>query len=450
MKISQVLEARGDLYSSSYGESLIRAVIKTKSNNPPSLIAIALDKKPLDESSEIMLIKGLPNKWKKFNDRVLRSKYGYSGGLEVNDIELLEVTEALMRPRYLSPEKYPEFLSNLQSYISEIEEYGIMKHFMFDSPQKAAVFLATALKESPFIVKHLLMIELEDAVTHGDTENIGDSRVLFPDNMRPSRKQNISKLISATNKVLENSGFGYLTATDILIAPIPKSSTIGLYYPDTKQIRIDPATRALKSSLHTMVHEYGHKYWYEFMDEKAKQLVIEKFKEISANDSEKMRASLRRQSMSYDIQTANLEKLNDYITTIGNSIAVGDTLEYKGRKHNLKKYSPYTVINIGDHASGQKHIQVKSTNGYSIFSGTIGGFVNNKFFLNGKELKVELEDTNKNLYTDDGKMVALDSWFPSVYSKKDHEEWFAEVFAFYLLGQLNHTELNAFAKSIIG
>lgn len=426
MKLNQLFEARGDTWVPKGGEFAV-SVVNNSRSNPPTVFMFAADKMPIKDSKNIILLKINAPRFKEL-------RYGRYHNLPYLDSShnttqvYNNLSRFIDRPDVLSnTEDFAKFVSSYDEYHEALEKDGVFKSYKFTSVTQLAKALITTFK------MHIAVVNKATGIDINETEDlvhqkIGDTELIFPDNMRGKRIEEITRLVTEANKVIENAGLDILTKVRMIVASI-NGKIIGLYYPQTKNIKIDPSANATKTAMKTILHEYGHKWYYEQLSPQGKEIVYNKYMEVSKKVPQK------------EISPERAKELTQYamnVKSLLQTIKPGDEIGYVGKSRKFKEAAPYAVVyNTIQELSIIS--QVRKT--YSL-TGKSQSFINNGFTHNGKLLAVDRGPGTTGPEIEPG-------WFPTEYSRKDGHEWYAELFAHYLMGQLKEQEVIDFVKSTL-
>jgi len=270
-------------------------------------------------------------------------------------------------------------------------------------------------------------------------EQIDNASVYFPANMRPKRKQMLRQFLHTAHEILQRNGLGHLFAGQIVFTPL-RGKHIGNWHPDTGQMRIKPDTTNDRSNLFTLLHEYGHK----FLDTElgGQEAVKGEFiRAIQAGHHHERLDLLRnvRQAAEEIVKPGlRIEKLgrNTRGMTRGASWEVVRVIPWIDKDTATKRFQ---AARIGDDG------RLMSTGG---ISGPVVGLLDRKTWklLNPDRVPPELPDLS-----DIGGFKARltsDKWFPTPYSETNADEWWAELFAIYMLGNL-HGEPAEFVRQML-
>jgi len=252
------------------------------------------------------------------------------------------------------------------------------------------------------------------------------ARVFIPDNTRAANQKAMIDVLESLFQYLKASGFGFLFKGDIRFHRLP-GRKIGVYYPKTGDMVIQPSVKKSKLVIYTLIHEFAHKFWYEFMDEAARIKVKEKYTE------------LKRAGISHDSSGSSHSKAK---AELAKNIQPGMEFVYKGRKKAFKKWGEFVIKSV----DGEKFWAAPTERpDITAMSGSIGIFISNpsRWELKGLELSKE-EPTGAEGYD-----TETEQWFPTPYSETQDEEWWAEIFTFFILDTLKG-EPEVFMHDVFG
>lgn len=426
METNHLFEARGDVWVPKGGDLAVSIVLNSRSN-PPTLFMFASDEQPIKDSKNIVVLKVNSPKFKEL-------RYGRYHNLPYLDSShnttqvYNNLSRLIDRPELLAnPEDFAKFVTSYNEYQEALQKDGVFKSYTFTGVTQLAKALLTTFKMHTNVVNKATGIDINQAddLVH---QKIGNTELIFPDNMRGKRIQEITKLITEGNRVIEQAGLGVLTKVRMIVAPI-QGNFVGLYYPTTKNIKIDPAAKATKTALKTILHEYGHKWYFEQLSPQGKQAVYNQYMAISKNIPQKQ------------ISPERAKELTQYamnVKSLLQTIKTGDEIGYIGKNKKYKDAAPYRVIY---NTIQELSIISQVRNTYKL-TGKSQAFINSGFTHNGKPMTVEHPPGSTETEIEAG-------WFPTEYSRKNNEEWYAELFAYYLMGKLKDQEVIDFIKSTL-
>jgi hypothetical protein len=431
----------------SFYSSLKGSLAYAKSGNNYPVVMIARDNAKIEDSSDLVLVKIGPKKLNSLYDQFNRKQLSWNS-TEPNVFAGWDndrLTE--FYNNFIRFARYPTYLHNMtdvKEYLDTISKYSdtigdVAEVIKFSSPKELAKYLI--LKQKNFDPYHIKLITGVSLENEDDTDlnfvTVGNTQIVFPDNMRGKKQKEIIDLVNATDKVFALHGMSYLTNIKMFVKPIQEKWS-GLYYLDSKIIAINTSARASKSALHTMVHEIGHKYYYEFMSMEKKREVVFKYMSLIK---------------SYKKPEPKEKDHSALYQSIWDQFSVGDELTFVG-VGRTGNFNPYEIISITTNemkfASKEKSPRGKPwVTGHFELKNMV--WVARNYLLNGKQIEYEAPKADDRPRTDDGFGLRYinDGWFPTAYSATSPEEWFAECWAFYLLGQIEFEPLKEFFEGII-
>ncbi len=422
MKISSIHESKFNYFVSKASTENVVSIVKTSFNNPPSIFGYTSDGKKFIDSNAIIVLKINSSKFKP-----LRYARYNEIGKEASNLNLIDVYNNLIRfldrPKLLADESnFKMFTSAMEKYSSALEKDGVFKIYKFSNSTDLLKSLVTELKIQPEAIKRAFDLDVKEQQDL-PWKKIGKTEIVVPDNMRKNRISDIEKLVYVSNGILKDAGLEKLTDVKMLIVPIG-GKAIGHYYPESKLIKIDPSAKATKYGVKTILHEYGHKLFYEFLNSQQQKDISEKFIDVYSNKSPTQQ------------NIKNILQVSSSIKDLMKDVHPGNQIEYIGRKKKFKENSPYTVEEIGEN-----NLKLKSINNpWYTLSGALHSFINNGFSTNGKNLSIDIPESEEKINP---------GWFPTEYSKTNYHEWFSEIFAYVLLGLVKEKEVVNFVKSFL-
>ncbi len=283
--------------------------------------------------------------------------------------------------------------------------------------------MTTDLKLPVDVYKHFFgdIPEQNEIDTSEHTEKFNGATLIFPEKMRESRRKNLLEMLQEVYDHLNSVGLSKLFDCDIRFVDVGLKY-VGLYFPGTKDIRIKPNANNSKQVVFTVIHEFGHKLYFEYLTPKELTEIKEKFKEL-VNSGQRIIAEIGFSKKA----VLNLEP--------------GNILIYGGKNKKYKQISRFEVVSI----IGDK-VKIKPENeNYFSLSGPLFAFVPPEWNLESEKIPSTDSSDTKLKYD-----TISDSWFPTAYSMKNVEEWWAENFAFFVLNHIKNQEVHDFfAKYII-
>lgn len=239
-------------------------------------------------------------------------------------------------------------------------------------------------------------------------EIIYDARIFYKLGMREKRKERFRKIIKSALDKLNRESMSYLSDADFVFSKISKG-TNGLYFHKGKDMKIDPSSNLKDEKLvKVIIHELGHKLWYEFLSEKTKKDIEEKFNSLLRGD------------------TSRKDKTKKFLE----NVEVGDIAKSIPTTKKLMKYSPYEIIEISS-----KEVKIQSLGPLKIgFALTPRDAVALLDVFSADDEKIVFQTDYS--FEKENPTFGAEGWFPTMYSKSSHTEWFSEMFSLYVLNGL--------------
>lgn len=246
---------------------------------------------------------------------------------------------------------------------------------------------------------------------------IGNSQLYFPEGARESNIKTLTSLVTNVYNDLKSHGLEKLFTHPIRFVK-NLGNVLGYYAQLDKDIKIAYTASNDDRTVFTILHEYGHKYYYEFFNQRP--AVKDRW------------LSLRRDGTSFrdsDVFKSNDEQRKKLLA----HLKVGDVLISKGRKFK----GEWVVKDI---IGNKIHLQQeKIENGVRVGVRDISGPAT--YFLTGDDWTSKNPDVAAVMkyspaVVQKHAIENTDAWFPTPYSETKPEEWFAELFAMYIAGKL--------------
>ena len=359
----------------------------------PSIVILPLDKPELKGSELVRAISIKHRAGRNLFKKLLR-QFGYEG---VYTDEFMELWNLVEKSRTNS---------DWRSLVGRMERFPTLFK-MSDLRGGAQIF--------KFLTTDLRMPLSTYTKYIGEPPELGEehfhqfhnTRIFFPSNARESSKRAMLDVLETVYQHLNRAGFDSLFRGDIRFIQLTGNKA-GLYFPKSQDIRIKPRIKKSKNVVFDLIHEYGHKYWYEDMDATDKQTAVEQFKELRAGRVRHQEDTRRKEE----------------IDRLAHQIKPGMIIDYVGRKQVFKRSTPFEIKRVEDRE------YVAMNDKFRTMRGPISGLFNpRKWKVRGVDLELPSEPTS--IYD-----IVSGQWFPSDYSQKDYEEWWSELFTFHVLGHL--------------
>lgn len=252
---------------------------------------------------------------------------------------------------------------------------------------------------------------------HEDFVPFHKAKVYFPSTMQKNRKKALLELLEEIREPFFRHGMGDVISGEIRFVKIP-SSVLGWYMPKTRDIKIQPNVREGNQVVFTLLHEFCHKLYFEFLSHDERIELGKKFWDLTGEE----RGNPTAQAAARSEITGDLHP--------------GQALFYSGRMKKLLRFGKVWEIT----KIQSDNIYVKSVDSIEEFGPAhVPSFILNRNFLaNGDWAKYDKATEVKTPMAALSKRdVKTDNWFPTDYSKKNAEEWFAESMALFLIGNLS-------------
>lgn len=233
------------------------------------------------------------------------------------------------------------------------------------------------------------------------------ARLFFPEAMREARKQSLLGMLEEVRQVLVGAGLERVFSGDIRFVK-QKSRAAGLYYIDTKDMRIEPDVNNSKAVVYALIHEFGHKHYYEFLPEAQHRMIAQKYYE------------LRRAGVRFEDAAAGDRK------AASQRLVPGAKLKYVGKTRKLKSIGEFEII------PSKKYGKISIAGGGASFTGDPDVFLTQDWHLVGDEQVIAV---SSGTLSDNFNLVSS-AWFPTRYSETSYTEWYAECFAIFVLKHL--------------
>jgi hypothetical protein len=259
---------------------------------------------------------------------------------------------------------------------------------------------------------------------------IGNSQLYFPEGARESNVKTLTNLVTNVYNDLKSHGLEKLFTHPIRFVK-NLGNTLGYYAQLDKDIKIAYTASNDDRTVFTILHEYGHKYYYEFFNQQP--AVKNKWRD------------LRQTGTSYkdsDVSKTNDEQAKKLLA----HLKVGDVLISKGRKYKgewIVTQISGTKIALKQESFDKDHTKLSVRN----ISGPA------TYFMTGDDWTSKNPDVATIMkyspaVVQKHAIESTDAWFPTPYSETKPEEWFAELFAMHIAGKLKG-EVESYMKELV-
>lgn len=263
--------------------------------------------------------------------------------------------------------------------------------------------------------------ELEEDDHAEQVEDFKGLKFFFPTGMRESRKKDFHRVFEDLKGMYVKHGLGKVITGNVKFAPIVDNA-LGQYYITSKEIRVDPAGKDLLRLLYVMIHEYAHKYYYEFIPNKIPEITT-KFKELGGLNRGKDRGHM---STSYE-----------------HKLGLNDILIYEGNNKQYLKFGKKWIISG---IASKAELSSVAIPGVKLTAPEIESFLTMGWKPESVEVSISRVQISHNLSYH--KNIKTSDWFPTAYSMTNPSEWFAELLTMYMLGALEG-DVKKYVESLI-
>lgn len=250
-------------------------------------------------------------------------------------------------------------------------------------------------------------------------ERFGNTRVFFRSEATPEEKLQNIELLRVLTVTFRKHGAGEVLSGDIRFTQL--GGAHGLYNVTTNDIMIQSDVKADSDVIYTLAHEFGHKLMFKFMDRSIHTLLKHAFD------------ILQKRKITY-ADTSPLDIVIAKLTKQLETIDINTPVKYVGSKDHpaLKKDLKVLIIDEGNVYIG--------IDWDTKFSGPVNLLMNGDWEIEGMELNANEIARKISRKTAE--------WFQTGYSAKDYIEWWAEMFAHFILDDLDG-EPYKFVKKIL-
>lgn len=383
------------------------------SQNYPTYVFVATDGQDLSSCQYITAVTCKPAAlMKRFNEDIM-AKVG-----ESSDFRILYRYLVAPNGRTKDSPEYLQFKKNLIPYF-----VNYFKLFSIEKIPKSKIYGYISAKTSEQLADNFFrMAKIEKTEDTGESDiKVHNLNIHIESKVSKPQQQKIIDVIEKSYKILQKIKLENLMTGNCYVTKKFSASYWGLYNIVRDYISVKPNIENEEDSIHTFVHEMGHKFMYKFMSPANRKIVIDKYVE------------LMKQGEQYTQPTArgNADEVFKKIAKEqGELVYVGKTKKYKS-------FNPYVISTYTT-----EKMEIKSKLAPMIrLTAHPYAFFTSDWENNGKPL-VDSSVSYKN-------KTFSDSWFPTAYSRTNFEEFWAEIFAFYATGKFKNKEVIAFVKSCL-
>lgn len=228
-----------------------------------------------------------------------------------------------------------------------------------------------------------------------ETLKFGDARIIVPHNMQPNRKKQLAELLRNVKTAMSKHRLGWLVS-GIFKAQKIKGTAVGYYirHGNKSEIAINENRKSFDDGVSTIIHELGHKLYYEALKPEQHKLIEDTFKKLKRTDNKLPEVDEKGFAKRSQPYIGNKYPKTDYLPYLNNGKWYGVAFDFK--------------------KSGK----------------VIGPFTEAEFRR-------------------DFDLTPINKWFVTGYARSSHEEFFSELFSHYILG-LTGTIQAEWMKRIVG
>lgn len=392
----QINELRGRVFTK--GDGPILGLYGSAGARIPTFIFVSSDGSDLKYADDIYALKIQPNNLKKLK-REIMMKQARGGGATGSDEAYLTMI-SLFESLSLTGEQVRSIGQHLPAKIVELNGRArIYKYLTTDLGLPEQVYLDTfgtppEMGEDEFVQFH-------------------NARLFVPDTMKPASVKAANDVLEEVYKRLDAAGEIEVFGGDIRFIKLPHN-VAGQYSLTNDNIVVNQNIKGADSdALYTLMHEYGHKKMHTSMERDAVKAVDAKYLELLQSGETHME----------DI---------DYASAVHHAMSqfeAGQKLHYRGRKKNYARNPDYVIKSIDSNRMSANLAYAADPNRVIVEYPLALLLDPRKWEAEGMDLTPpQRKPLNK---------TKSDSWFPTEYSKTNPSEWWAEMYAFYTLGNLS-------------
>ena len=391
----QINELRGRVFTK--GDGPILGLYGSAGARVPTYIFVSSDGSDLKYADDIYALKIQPNNLKKLKREIMmKQARGQASGSDEAYLTMISLFESLS----LTGEQVRSIGQHLPAKITELSgRPRIYKYLTTDLGLPEQVYLNT-FGAPP---------EMDD----GHFVQFHNARLFVPDTMKPINIKAANETLEAVYQHLDDAGEIEVFGGDIRFIKLPHN-VAGQYSVTNDNIVANQSIKGANAdSVYTLLHEYGHKKMHTSMERAAVEEVESKYRELLRGGETYMQ----------DI---------DYATAVHDAISqfqVGQHLHYRGRQKQYARDPEYVIKSIDEKRASANLAYAKDPT-RTIVEYPLPMLLNpRKWETEGMDLTPPTEKPKSKVKTD--------NWFPTEYSQTNYSEWWAEMYAFYTLGNLS-------------
>lgn len=392
----QINELRGRIYTR--GEGSVLGLFGTARAKVPTHLLVSADGSDLKYTDDIYALKLQPSKLQKEYQELSRINY-VGGNLTQEDVERVRIIEALSHLE-IDGDMIRDMGNQIPAKIAELKgRPRIYKYLTTDLGLPEQVYL-NAFGQPP-------------EMSGDEHVQFHNARLFVPDTMKPINIKAAQQVLEAVYHHLDEAGEIEVFGGDIRFIKLPHN-VAGQYSVTNDNIVVNQSMKGADSeAVYTLMHEYGHKKMHTSMEREAVKEIETMYNELIHSGEEYMA----------DI---------DYAAALHDAMArfeVGQEPHYRGRKKSYARNRDYVITAINPNKASAELAYANNPERVVVEYPL-------QLLLDPRKWEVEGVDLTppkpKALHK-----TKSDNWFPTKYSMTNASEWWAEMYAFYTLGNLS-------------
>jgi hypothetical protein len=391
----QINELRGRIFTK--GDGPIFALYGTSGAGIPSHIFVSADGSDLEYADDIYALNIQPNNLKKLKREIMmKQARGQASGSDEAYMSMIQMFEQLS----LTGDQIRSIGKHLPAKIVELNgRPRIYKYLTTDLGLPVQVYLdgfgqPPEMGEDEFVQFH-------------------NARLFVPDTMKPNNVKAATNTLEIVYQHLDRAGEVEVFGGDIRFIKLPHHIG-GQYSLTNDNIVVNQNMKGADAdAVYSLIHEYGHKKMHTSMDRATVKEIEGKYMELLGSGESYM-ADL-------DYASAVLDATSKF--------EVGQQLHYRGRQKQYARDPDYVIKSIDTNRSSANLARASDPNRVMVEYPLYMLLNPKKWESEGMDLTPPKEKLNSEQKSD--------GWFPTEYSQSESHEWWAEMYAFYILGNLS-------------
>jgi hypothetical protein len=392
----QINELRSRIFSRDNDDGSATALYGSRYAKIPTHLFVSSDGSDLKYADDIYVVSPQPAKLKKFKSEILDKRFNKQEVSSSDEAYLTMINS--IEKLTLTGEQVRTLGKILPAKITELNGRSrIFKYLTTDLGLPASIY-NDHFGETP---------EMDEA----EFTQFHNARLIVPDTIKPASLKAAIKILELVYQYLDKAGEVDVFGGVIRFAKLPRT-TAGEYSPSTHDITVNQNLNAANmSGLFTLLHEYAHKKMFELMTPEAVKEIENKFSDLEHSG----------ESHSNDIDFTSA------VYAAIEQLQPGLQLTYIGRQQQYKQNPNYVIKEITPGYANLAQADEPDTVRVKYPVGNL---------FNPKKWKAEGVDLTPPMRKPQHEAKSSD-WFPSDYSQTNYKEWWAELYPYYILGNLS-------------